>query len=296
MNKQNKAHLAVLAANFIFGSNFAVVKFITPAYLPPLSLNVVRILVSLVLFWGLWLLQKPAARIQKQHIPRFMLCAITGVVINQILFIKGVSLTTPIHSSLLSLATPIFITLIAAWVLRERFTLLNGAGLALGIGGAALLILLKDPVHGGQDIILGDILVLINAISYAFYLVWVRPLMKIYSGVQILRWIFTFGGIVIIPFGLPDFLATNWQQFDVPHVLGLAYVAIGATFLAYLFNVYGVGIIGASATGAYIYTQPVFAAVVAIFIAHEPPTLIKGLAALLIFGGVYLANYRKSNA
>lgn len=296
MNRQTKAHLAVLTANFIFGSNFAVVKYITPSYLPPLSLNVVRILVSLLLFWGLWLIQKPTARIQRQHIPRFVLCAITGVVINQILFIKGVSLTTSIHSALLSLATPIFITLIAAWVLRERFTLLNGAGLILGIGGAAILILLKDQAHGGSDIILGDVLVLINAISYAFYLVWVRPLMKVYSGVQILRWIFTFGAILIIPFGLPDFMATDWQQFDVQHALGLVYVAVGATFFAYLFNVYGVGIIGASATGAYIYTQPVFAAAIAIFIAHEPATPVKALAALLIFGGVYLANYRKTAA
>lgn len=249
--------------------------------------------IALVLFWGLWLMQKPAARIRRQHIPRFMLCAITGVVINQILFIKGVSLTTSIHSALLSLATPIFITLIAAWILRERFTLLNGAGLVLGIGGAAILILLKDSAHG-SNMILGDTLVLINAVSYAFYLVWVRPLMKIYSGVQILRWIFTFGAIVIIPFGLPDFMTTNWHQFDASHTLGLVYIAVGATFFAYLFNVYGVGVIGASATGAYIYTQPVFAALVAIFIAGEPPTLVKGLSALLIFGGVYLANYRKT--
>lgn len=296
MSRNKKAHAAVLGANFIFGTNYAVVKYITPAYLHPYALNVVRILVSLVLFWGLFLFKPGKIPLQKKHIPRLLLCALTGVVINQIFFIKGVSLTTPIHSALLSLATPIFITLIAAWLLKEGFTLITFLGLMLGIGGAAMLILLKDSHHTGDQILLGDIMVLINAVSYAFYLVLVRPLMKTYSGIQVLRWIFSFGALVILPFGMHEFLQTNWAAFDFSHWTGLAFVAIGATFLAYLLNVYGISIIGPSATGTYIYTQPVFAALVAIGFAGESVSWIKAIAALLIFTGVYLANYKKSLA
>lgn len=294
MSRIKKAHAAVLGANFIFGTNYAVVKYITPSYLHPFALNVVRILVSLVLFWGLFLFKPEKIPLQKKHIPRLLLCALTGVVINQIFFIKGVSLTTPIHSALLSLATPIFITLIAAWLLKEGFTLLTFLGLILGIGGAAMLVLLKDSHHTGNQILLGDILVLINAVSYAFYLVLVRPLMKTYSGIQVLRWIFSLGALVILPFGMHEFLQTNWAAFDFSHWAGLAFVAVGATFLAYLLNVYGISIIGPSATGAYIYTQPVFAALIAIGFAGESVSWIKTIAALLIFTGVYLANYKKT--
>ena len=293
MTRNTKAHAAVLGANFIFGANYAVVKYITPGFLHPFALNVVRILVSLSLFWFLFLFKPAKVKLAKKDIPRFLLCALTGVVVNQIFFIKGVSLTTPIHSALLSLATPIFITLIAAWLLREGFTVLKFSGLVLGIGGAAMLILLKDPVHTGNNILLGDIMVLINAISYAFYLVLVRPLMKTYSGIQVLRWIFTFGSLVILPFGMQEFLSTNWSAFDFSHWLALGFVAIGATFLAYLLNVYGISIIGPSATGAYIYTQPVFAALIAIVFAGEHFSLIKFVAAVLIFTGVYLANFKK---
>jgi drug/metabolite transporter (DMT)-like permease len=296
MTKNTKAHAAVLGANFIFGANYAIVKYITPSFLHPFALNVVRILVSLALFWSLFLFKPAKIKIEKKHIPRFLLCALTGVVINQIFFIKGVSLTTPIHSALLSLATPIFITLIAAWLLREGFTWLKFIGLLLGIGGASLLILLKDTGHAGNDIILGDIMVLINAISYSFYLVLVRPLMKTYTGIQVLRWIFTFGALVILPFGMHEFITTHWAAFDVSHWIALGVVAVGATFLAYLLNVYGISIIGASATGAYIYTQPVFAAVIAIIFAGEHFSLIKLIAAVLIFTGVYLANSRKSES
>ena len=163
----------------------------------------------------------------------------------------------------------------------------------MGISGAAILVLMKDAGHTGSDILLGDIMVLINAVSYAFYLVLVRPLMKKYTGIQVLRWIFTLGAFVIIPFGLQQFIDTNWGALTMAHWAGLAFVAIGATFLAYLFNVYGINTIGASATGAYIYTQPVFAAVIAMLFAGEQFSLIKGAAAALIFTGVYLANFKK---
>jgi len=296
MNKNTKAHAAVLGANFIFGGNYAVVKYITPGVIHPFALNVVRILVSLFLFWVLFLFNPGKIQIQKKHIPRFMLCALTGVVINQILFIKGVSLTTPIHSALLSLATPIFITLIAAWLLREGLTVYKLTGLVLGIGGAAILVLLKDSTHTGTDMLLGDIMVIINAISYAFYLVLVRPLMASYSGIQVLRWIFTFGSIVILPFGMQQFIATDWSAFTQSHWMALAFVAVGATFLAYLLNVYGISVIGASSTGAYIYTQPVFAAIIAILFAGEHFSAVKLIAAILIFTGVYLANFKKEPA
>jgi drug/metabolite transporter (DMT)-like permease len=232
--------------------------------------------------------------IQRRHIPRFVLCALTGVVINQLLFIKGLSLTTSIHSSLLSLATPIFITLIAAWLLKEGITWAKFLGLLSGISGAAILILLKDHTQSGTDILLGDILVLINAVSYAFYLVLVRPLMVEYSGIQVLRWMFTIGALIILPVGMPEFITTDWQAFTLLQWISLGFVAIGATFFAYLLNVYGISIIGASATGSYIYTQPVFAALIAVMFAGEHFTVTRLVAALLIFAGVYLVNTKKT--
>lgn len=294
MTRNAKAHIAVLGANFIFGANYAVVKYITPSLIHPFALNVVRVLVSLSMFWFLFLFKPGKKRIAKKHIPRFIICALTGVVINQIFFIKGLSLTTPIHSSLLSLATPIFITIIAAWLLKEGLSVMKVTGLALGIGGAALLVLMKDTTHGGgSNLLLGDLMVLINAVSYAFYLVLVRPLMAAYGGIQVLRWVFTIGAVVILPVGMHEFITTDWTAFALSHWLALGFIAIGATFVAYLWNVYGISVIGASATGAYIYTQPVFAALIAIAFAGEHFSVVKMSSAVLIFTGVYLTNFKK---
>ncbi len=295
MNKTTKAHLAVLAANFIFGAGYAVVKTITPEFIAPFALNVVRVLSSLLLFWLLFLMKPSNAGFERKHLPRFLLCALTGVAINQLLFIKGLSLTTAIHSSLLSLGTPIFITIIAAWLLKEKLTLYKIAGLALGVGGATLLILMKDNSASGKDMLLGDIMIIINAISYAFYLVLVRPLMEHYKPIHVLRWVFTFGTFMILPFGIEQFIDTNWAAFGTTQWIALAFVALFVTFFAYLFNVYGLSVIGSSATGSYIYTQPVFAAIIAMVFMGEHFTITKALAAICIFSGVYLVNLRKRN-
>ncbi len=296
MQIKNKAFAAAIVANFIFGSSYAVVKYITPNFIHPFALNFVRVTVSIILFWILYFFKPGKTRIDQKDIPRFLLCGLTGVTINQIFFIKGLSLTTAIHSSLLSLATPIFITIIAAWLLREGFNAAKAAGLVLGISGAAILILMKDNSKASSNMLIGDLFILINAISYAFYLVLVRPLMAKYSGIQVLRWVFTIGAIGIIPFGLPHFLETNWIAFEASHLIALAYIAIATTFIAYLLTVYAISSIGSSATGAFIYTQPVFAAIVATIFAGEHFTLSKAIAALLIFTGVYLVNFKKSVA
>jgi drug/metabolite transporter (DMT)-like permease len=293
MNQSYKAYSAALIANLIFGSSYAAVKFITPGYIHPFALNFVRVAVTLSLFWILFLFKPGKVKFDRKDLPRFFLCALTGIVINQLFFIKGVSLTTVIHSSLLSLGSPIFITIIAAWLLKEGFTFLKAIGLACGVGGASILILMKDQSGAASNMVLGDILVLTNAISYAFYLVLVRPLMAKYSGIQVLRWIFTLGAIGILPIGLPYMMNTSWVSFDFAHWMVLAYVAIFSTFVAYLLTVQSIQLIGSSATGAFIYTQPVFAAIFAMIFTGEYFTLYKLVAAILIFTGVYLVNSKK---
>ena len=294
MNSKTKAHIAVLIANLIFGAGYAVIKTITPAYLAPYSLNVVRVVVSLILFWSLLLFKPSKASIDKKDIPLFILCGITGVAINQIMFVKGLSLTSAIHSSLLSLATPIFITIIALWLIKEKFSINKFMGLALGIGGATLLVLVKDVQSSNSSSLLGDMFVLINAVSYAFYMVIVRPLMEKYNALHVLRWVFTFGAFFILPIALPDFIATDWSVFGTAQWVALAFVVLFVTFISYLFTVYGLQELGPSVTGAYIYTQPVFATIIAMVFAGEHFTMIKALAAVLIFSGVYLVNRKKA--
>lgn len=297
MDKLTKAHFAVLGANVIYGMSFSAVKMLTSQYMPAFSLNLVRIGVSAPLFWLLFLMKPGKVGIDREDIGRFALCALTGVAINQLMFIKGVSLTSSIHASILSLVSPIFITAAAGWLLKERFTWQKGLGLALGIGGAATIISARNTsVNPGENMLVGDILIIINAISYSLYFVFVKPLMTKYHPIHVVRWVFTFGVFMILPFGWNDFLHTDFSIFPLSAWLALALVVLGTTFLAYLLNVFGIKYLGASITGAYIYTQPLFASLIGIFFLGETFSFRLGVAGFLLAIGVLLATgfFKKS--
>lgn len=296
LNLKQKAHLALLGANFIFAANYSIVKSITPALIGSYGLNVARVLVSTSLFWISYGLKPGEPGIKKKDMGRLIICAITGVALNQILFIKGLSLTSTVHASLLSLGTPIFITFIAAWLLKEPLGVFKIAGLFLGVSGAFMLIASKEGGQTGNNVLLGDTFVIINAISYAFYMVLVRPLMKEYSPVHVLRWMFTIGTFLILPFGIGQFASTPWHLFTVVDWFSIGFVTVGATFTAYLLNMYGLRHIGASAAGSYVYSQPVFAALIAFLFIGEALTTLKIASAILIFAGVYLVNVNRSVA
>jgi len=167
------------------------------------------------------------------------------------------------------------------------------AGLLLGIGGAAVLILSKEKSGSGSNVLLGDLFIIINAISYSFYFVLVKPLILKYSPLQVITWVFTMGSAFIIPVGWQEFVAIPWESFTPLNLTAIAFVVLGATFLAYLFNIYGLHHLNASATGAYIYLQPIFATVVAMIFLDEPFSWLKGISAIMIFTGVYLVNKKR---
>ncbi len=290
MSKNLKAHLAVLATNLFFAANFSFVKLISPELVPPFGLNIFRVGISLTLFWIVWSMGRSPAGIQRKHWLRIFLCALCGVAINQMLFIKGLTLTTTVHASLLMLTTPLFITVFALFVLKEKLTWVKALGLLLGVGGALMLVLGRESGSSTESSFLGDILIFINAISYSLYFILVRPLMQIYSPLHIVRWMFTIGFFLILPFGWQEAVSVDFSLFDTSHWLAFSAVIFTGTFLAYYFNAFGIQVLGAGTTGSYIYTQPVFAVIIATLILHETISIQKFLAACFIFSGVYLVS------
>jgi len=288
--------LGLLGTNLFFAINLSAVKYLTSNnFMQPFGMNVIRVGVSVLLFWLLFLIYPSKEKIDRGDTGRFLLCALTGIAINQMLFLKGLSLTYSIHAVLLMLTTPILITIIAAWILKERLNIYKIAGLALGVSGAVVLITARQGSGSGENVLLGDLLVLINAVSYTFYFILVKPLMLKYNPVQVIRLVFTYGLLMVLPFGWNEFVAIEWNSFGATEYTCIGLITIGGTFLAYLFNVYGIKVLGASVAGAYIYIQPVFATIIAMIFLKEQLETYKLLAAALIFTGVFLCNKTREN-
>lgn len=297
MSPRLKAHLALLGTNLFFATNYSAIKYFTSHhYAGPFGLNIIRVGVSLILFWILFLFKPTSNRIGKKDLLSLILCAVAAILLNQLLFIKGLSLTLPIHASLLTLITPILIIILAAAILKERLTNSKIMGVILGVSGAGLLVSSSEISVAGDNIPFGDFLVILSSIAYTFYFIMVKPLMDKYTPIMVVRWIFTFGFFMTLPLSYHEFNSISWEIFTLKDWLLLFMVVIPGTFFAYIFNVYGIKILNASTAGAYIYSQPVFAVIIAMIFLKEELSLYKILAAALIFGGVFLTTRKASSS
>ena len=291
MKPTTQAHLALLGTNIFFAINFTAIKFlINGGFAQPFAINIIRVAVTAVLLWILFIFNPVKSLVKKKDYGRIFLCALMGVAINQLLFVKGLSLTYSIHASLLMLTTPILITILAVWILKEKLSAIKIAGLLMGISGAAILVTSKEHSGNASNVLRGDFLIIANAVAYTIFFILVKPLMISYNPIVIIRVIFTIGFFMMLPFCWQQYQQVNWQSFTPEAWLSLILVVFAGTFLAYLFNVYGIKILGAGMAGTYIYSQPFFAAAIAISFLGETITITKIIAAVFIFLGVFLTN------
>jgi drug/metabolite transporter (DMT)-like permease len=290
MKQTTKAHLALLGANLFYGAGFSVAKTIMPALIPPQAFILIRVGVTCALFWCSYLISKDfRTTIDKKDWPRLIGCAALGVATNQLFFFMGLSKTSPIHASLIMLSTPILVTIIAAYFLKEKLSLQKIVGLIIAVIGAVVLVNARSDNHLASNSVLGDFYIFINAAAYAFYLALVKPLMQKYRPIIVIRWLFLIGLFFVFPFGIQQLLNVPFATFTAQHWQAVVFIVICVTFCTYLWNIFALRVLSASIAGAYIYLQPIFAAIIAVFFMNESLTVQKIIAAVLIFTGVVLA-------
>lgn len=287
MSNALKGHIALLIAQVIYALNYSVAKGLMPAYMSPLALVFLRIMGAMLLFWitSLFLKTQP---VEKKDLRTMAWLALFGVVINQVFFLYGLSITTPINSSIIMISNPIMVMVFTLFVLRERITFVKISGLALAILGALMILSYRGNFELGSDTIAGDLMTLLNSASWAVFVVMVKPIMLKYNTVTAMRWIFLFGSIYIIPIGAVDALHTNWDGFTSQAMFALTFVVVATTFIAYYLNIYGLQELSPNTVSAYIYLQPFLATLFAVAMGNDRLTPTKLLSGCFIISGLYL--------
>ena len=269
-----------------------------PNKIGPSAFVFLRILGAGILFWVIKSFIKE--KVANKDFKRLILCGLLGVAANQLLFFMGLNLTSPIDASIIITAIPIAVLVISIFLLKEQLTSNKILGIILGSIGAVLLITYGNTSENTSSL-LGNILVLINAISYAFYLVLVKPLMKKYSPITVISWVFLFGFLWMFPFGISEITKTNFAGFTTQTYLAITFVVVGTTFLAYLFNVYALKHVRPSVSGSYVYLQPavtfilvtVYSFIASDHVYSQDISGVKIMSCLLVFLGVYLISKKK---
>ena len=290
-----KAHFALFFVNVLYGAGHLLAKGVMPKFLSPPVFIFLRVSGAVLFFWVLALFLRKI-KISREDIPRFILCGLFGVALNQMFFFHGLNLSSSINSGIIMSMNPIMVAILSFFILKEQPSFIRTIGILIGAVGAILLTL-KGSVQAGESM-LGDLFLFINAMSYAFYLVLVKPLMTKYAPLTVITWVFTFGLFLIClyPPTLIDLNQISLYGFPSEIYLKIAYIIIGVTFMTYLLTIYGLKYLSATVSSSYIYFQPVLVILFAFLFTYlnwsedytNTITIQKLSYMLLIFTGVYL--------
>ncbi len=291
--------MALLAVALIYGANFIIAKSVMPDPIAPTSFIALRVMGAAALFWLVAL--RRIVIPQRADWWRFLLCAITGVATNQLLFFNGLALTSPVNASIIMTSNPILVMVMSAVFLKQSITLTKAVGVALGAVGASMLLWSSNGDVNGNSSLLGDVFILLNSISYAIYLVMVKPLMQKYHPLDIVAWTFLIAIALVFPFGGMGLKSVAWSALSHWQWFCVAFVIVCTTFLTYLFNILAIHRLSPTIASSYIYLQPVFAGIFALLLATvverdytRDISWFKIGCALMIVVGVWLVSRRPS--
>ncbi|WP_333875766.1 DMT family transporter [Flavobacterium sp.] len=294
MSKRNWALFAATLVSVIYGVSFTIAKDVMPTYVKPYGFILLRVLGAAVLFWlvSFW---GPKERIQAVDFPRIIAAALFGVALNMLTFFKGLSYTSPISSAVIMVTTPIIVLILSSILMKERMELRKIIGILLGLLGTGFLILYGKSIGNATNAPLGNLLVFINAVSYGFYLIIVKKLMDKYNAFTFVKWIYTFGLLMVIPFGWNEYQEIQWETIPSLVLWEIVFVVVFTTFMTYLLNLVSMRELKPTTVAVFIYLQPLFATVFAMSLGKDELTVVKLLSAVLIFIGVYLVLQKKKS-
>ena len=295
-----KGHAALWVANLVWGLNAPIGKSVlwsehNPGGVSPFALSVYRMLGACLLFWSVSLFL-PRERVARRDIVLLLFASVFGIQLNQMLFLWGLSLTSPIDSSIIATVVPVLTMVLATLFLREPITWLKAGGVFLGCAGALLLILVSRHGTGHTSSVKGDVLCLVSAVSYATYLTAFRNVIGKYSPVTTMKWMFLFAAVVAAAVYYRPLAAVDYAALAPRTWAGIGYVVVCSTFLSYFMVPIGQRYLRPTVVSMYNYVQPVVAVLFSVAIGLDSFGFTKAAAALCVFAGVWLVTKSKSRA
>ena len=295
-NKSFKGHAFLFVAYIIFGLNTPIAKAVLmQGEVSAISLTFYRMAGAAILFWIASLFAKKET-VNPRDIFMLFLASMFGILINQLCFITGLSLTSPIDASVITTIAPILTMILAAFFLKEPITWKKVIGVLIGASGALLLIFNSETSNRGETNTIGNLLCLASVTSFVLYLTAFKKLITRYSAVTSMKWMFLFATICSLPICWGDVSRVDYANISAGMYLRIIYVVALATFLAYMFLPIGQKSLRPTIVSMYNYLQPIVASIVALILGMDVFGWIKGSATVLVFLGVYIVTRSKSYA
>lgn len=290
-SKQGEARLyALLTLMVLFWAGNFVVGKIALREFPPLMIAGLRTLFAGAFIWPVYWIQsrreQPEQRWTRSEAPALIGAGILGVVLNQFLFVIGLSMTSVAHASIIIGMGPIFVLLIAAAVGQESITGRKVVGLGMAIAGVGLLQYGRGTAHGPT--LLGDLFVFLAGLTFATYTVIGKRMSRRHGTVTINTFAYVAGAVSLLPLTLWESSRISLSTVTPAAWLSVAYMGLFPSVVSYLIYSHALKHLTASRVSTFSYLQPLLAIVMAGLFLHEIPGSGFLGGGALVLGGVYV--------
>ncbi len=294
MNKKRSTgkgiYVIVVLSMLFWGLSFVWSKIVFKYY-DPLTTIFLRLILSTAFLLAYMGVFRMFEKIRKKDIKLFLLCSLFNPFLYFIGENFGLKLTTPTISAVVIATIPLFTPLAARFVVRERLTLLNYAGIIISFTGIVLMLAKPDMTLEADPS--GIFLLLLAVFSAVIYSVLIKKLVTMYRPITIITYQNVVGIVLFFPFflifGLENFLSTR----PTPELVSsLLLLSVFASSLAFIFFTKGIRELGVSKANVFSNLIPVFTGIFSYILVSERFNAQKMIGMLIIMTGILVAQIK----
>jgi drug/metabolite transporter (DMT)-like permease len=290
------ASVLMLLTTFFWASNIVAGKMALKGF-SALALAQLRMGAAALIYWMIYLASHgvPSLRLSRRQWLLLSLMALTGITINQICYIGGLARTSVTHAGLIQAIGPVVVLALAASLRMERLTFMKAIGMVVCFAGVALLLAGKSPQGSGASWT-GDLILIIAGVVFAYYTILMKDFANVFDSLTLNAIVFGIGAILLFPFCARSIAEVQWRDIQLEAWLGLAYMVLFGSLIAYLIYGFALQQLAASTVASFSYLQPLMAGMLGVWLLGERISLTVVLGGIVILAGVYLTEYSRGKA
>lgn len=287
---RSRAFLLLALANLMWAGNWVMGRALRDAY-DPVLLNFGRWAVAVVVLapFGAPALARLAPAVRRSF-GLLLVLAFAGVALFQSLVYLGLRSTTAVNGVLINSSMPLFMILCSWAIEREHATLRQLAGMLVSLAGILVIV-----SHGSLERLLalqlqpGDAWILLAMPVWGIYSVLLKRRPPELGGIPFLFVLSVLGLLLLSPVVAFQVIQSPPPLPTLPQALGILYMGVAASAVAFVFWNKGVAVVGANMAGFTVHLLPVFGTVLAIAFLGESFGAFHALGIATIVAGVVLA-------
>lgn len=262
------------------------------AIIEPFTFAFYRFVIASTVLLTLTRLKKYSTPIERSDYKRIVLLGVLIIPLNQTLFLLGQSMTAAGHGAFIFATTPMFIFVFALIHLRESYSHRRLIGVIAALAGVAT-IMLSGGIEVRRQYLMGDLIIMVSVIAWAYYTIIGKPLVRKYGALRITAYALASGSALYFPFGLYRAMLFDYSAVTLAAWGSVVYMAVGLSLVVYVLWYWVLKYMEASRIAIFHNVQPVFATVIAALWLGEQLTSAFIVGGAIVLSGVLIAESKR---